>query len=289
MEKILATQSRDIPLSAIVPGTNYSRSVYDVTAQESLKKSIIETGLLQPVGVSPSADDPKKYDLVYGYRRYRAHLDLGKAEIPATIVSTIPLSEMVRMKMNVIENNERKAVTLIESGLRWRRLIENGQFTSKEIAHFEGVAEKKVLEAVDIYKRIPTKYLTLVVPNDPRVDQSNLITQSKAHSIMTATKYDGMLKYTSELFELVRQHNANEKEITECRKLIQTDYSPVDALNHVRKLKSRVFAKTLNFRVKKTKWLAFRDEHGHNISDIVATAIKKKDMAILEQVAGFLS
>jgi len=93
---------------------------------ESLKKSIMDYGLLQPVGISPSKEDPTRYDLVYGYRRFLAFTELGKVEIPVTIISDHPLSVDDRMRMNVVENNQRKDVTLMESGLRWRKLVEWG-------------------------------------------------------------------------------------------------------------------------------------------------------------------
>lgn len=281
----MTVTTRDIAISDILPSPNFSRSVYEKTAMESLKKSIADYGLLQAVGLAPSAEHSGKYDLVYGHRRFRAYLDLDRKAIPARIVSQSPLTENDRMRMNVIENNERQAVTLIESGLRWRRLVESGRYTVKELSYIEGVDEKKIQNSIFMYSKIPAKYLPNIVDDDPREDQKFLITQSKAHAIVNAVKKDGVFQYISDLFEMVRHDNASVKEIREVAQYIQTGDSPKEALAHVRKVNSRVTSKTLTFKVKRKRWDELKAEFGNNISDVVATAIKKRDNKLLERVA----
>ena len=283
------SRTRRLAVSSIVLGTNFSRSVYDKAAMEGLKKSIMDFGLLQPVGVSPRLNEPDKYDLVYGYRRFIAYTELQKTEIPVTFASQNPLTEDARMKMNVAENTQRKDVTMMESGLRWRKLVESGTYTVKEIEHFEGVSVKKIQDVLSLYKLIPDKFLKNIVANDIRADQSNLITQSKAHAIMTASKYEGIGPFLNDFFELVRQHNASEKEILEVRKLVQAGYKPAAALLQVRKVKSRVMTKSIRLKVRKRQWEAFRDKHGHQVSEVMARAIKKGDKAVLAEIADFIS
>jgi len=283
------SNTRQVAVSSIVLGTNFSRSVYDKTAMEGLKKSIMDFGLLQPIGVSPRLNEPGRYDLVYGYRRFIAYTELQKTEIPVTFASQNPLSEDARMKMNVAENTQRKDVTMMESGLRWRKLVESGAYTVKEIEHFEGVSENKIQDVLSLYRLIPDKFLKNIVANDIRADQSNLITQSKAHAIMTASKYEGIGSFLSDFFELIRQHNASEKEILEVRKLVQAGYKPVAALLQVRKVKGSVMTKSLRFKVRKRKWEAFREKYGHAMSEVVAKAIKKNDRVLLAEIADFIS
>ena len=232
---MIKTNARDIPVSDVLQSTNFSRSVYDKTAMESLKKSVADFGLLHPVGVSPSKE-PGKFDLVYGYRRFIAYLELGKTMIPATVLSESPMSIDDRMRLNVIENNERKDVTMMESGLRWRKMIDSGDYTMKEISYIESVNEKKIEEVVSMYKNIPEKFLKNIVANDARADQSNLITQSKAHAIMSAAKQNGItVPIIADLFEAVRRNNISEKEILMTRKLVQAGYTVSEAVVQCRK------------------------------------------------------
>lgn len=285
---MIKTNAQDIPMSKIVQSTNFSRSVYDKAAMDSLSKSITNMGLLHPVGVSPSKEHSGKYDLVYGYRRFKAYMELNKTNIPAIILSEVPLSQDERMKLNVAENGERKDVTLMESGLRWLRMIDHGDYTVKEISYMEGVNEKKIDSVISIYKMIPQKYIKNIVANDDRADQSFILTQSKVHAVMTASKYEGMSTHVENMFELIRKANANEKEILEVRKLIQAGYTPEESLRMCRRTNSKIMSKALTFKVQKKKWNDFKDQYGKDVTIVLSDALKRVDKKIINDFVAML-
>jgi ParB-like chromosome segregation protein Spo0J len=74
----------------IIIGNRFRKDFGDI---DSLAQSINETGLLQPVGITP---DNK---LIYGSRRIEAYKRLGRTEIPVIIVQ---LEDII--KGELIEN-----------------------------------------------------------------------------------------------------------------------------------------------------------------------------------------
>jgi hypothetical protein len=84
----------------IIIGNRFRKDFGDIY---SLAQSINETGLLQPVGITP---DNK---LIYGARRIEAYKRLGRTEIPVII---IPLEDII--KGELIENTARKDFTFSE-------------------------------------------------------------------------------------------------------------------------------------------------------------------------------
>jgi hypothetical protein len=93
-----------IRISRISPDPNQPRAnspeIGDVS---SLAHSIERDGLLQPIGVLAVEDG---YRLLYGERRYRAHLHLGRDEIDAIVYPS--LDEIQVRRIQLMENIQRK-------------------------------------------------------------------------------------------------------------------------------------------------------------------------------------
>ena len=94
-----------IPVEKIVANQKNPRSKKHFKSEElqSLKASIEEHGILQPVLVQPRRDGAKEdhYELVEGERRYTAAKDLGIKEIPAIIGSKLDDHEQLVAMYNV--------------------------------------------------------------------------------------------------------------------------------------------------------------------------------------------
>ena len=94
----------NIPLSAIQIDSNQPRAnspeLHDV---QSLADSIAKDGLLQAIGVVTLGHG---YQLLYGERRYQAHLLLGRDEIGSTVYPS--LSEIQVRRIQLMENVQRK-------------------------------------------------------------------------------------------------------------------------------------------------------------------------------------
>ena len=129
-----------IPFEAIVADTDFNcrREYTDI---DELKQSIIEDGLLQPIGVSqktPGSDtEGQKFFLVYGFRRYFAITKI-REELGPDTYATIDVVlndgnlEDLRVR-NLKENIERKSLTTFEIAQQVKRLVLAG-LEQREIA-----------------------------------------------------------------------------------------------------------------------------------------------------------
>lgn len=93
----------NLPVDSIDDGPNVR-----ARADDGLKKSILEHGLLQPITVTPLEDD--RYQCLYGHRRLAAVRALGHASI-AAVVQKLPEELSLRQ---LVENQQRKAVDQLD-------------------------------------------------------------------------------------------------------------------------------------------------------------------------------
>lgn len=128
-----------IPFESIVADIDFNCRK-DYTEIDTLKQSIMEDGLLQPIGVSLRAaedDDEPKYYLVYGFRRYFA-IEKIREELGDDAYATIDVVvndgnlEDLRVR-NLKENIERKSLTTYEISQQVKRLVLAG-FEQRDIA-----------------------------------------------------------------------------------------------------------------------------------------------------------
>jgi ParB/RepB/Spo0J family partition protein len=93
-----------IRISQVSPDPNQPRANSpDIGDVSSLAQSIERDGLLQPIGVLAVEDG---YRLLYGERRYRAHLHLGRNEIDVIVYPS--LDEIQVRRIQLMENIQRK-------------------------------------------------------------------------------------------------------------------------------------------------------------------------------------
>jgi hypothetical protein len=146
----------------IIIGNRFRKDFGDI---DSLAQSINETGLLQPVGITP---DNK---LIYGSRRIEAYKRLGRTEIPVIIVQ---LEDII--KGELIENTARKDFTFSErqtilQEIEARRIghrvpkqkVSNLQTFQKDnkgkpsvniVADYTGISPRQLSKEKDVYVHI---------------------------------------------------------------------------------------------------------------------------------------
>ncbi len=107
---------------------NLMRSRIDDRKYEELKRSITRFGLIQPVAVRKVG---KVYELIAGYRRIKAFIDLKIEWIPVTILK----GDDLRVEgMKMAENNDREDVNPIDEGEYLAGLIVKHGMNQKELA-----------------------------------------------------------------------------------------------------------------------------------------------------------
>lgn len=116
---------------SIDPNPHQPRKNFNKEEIESLAKSLKVDGILQPIIVSKNSDEPGRFILVAGERRWRASQIAGLDKIPV-IVKEISSNDMLRVAL--IENIQRSDLNVLEEALAYKSLIEEFGLTQEQLA-----------------------------------------------------------------------------------------------------------------------------------------------------------
>lgn len=137
-----------INTNAIRPNPYQPRSSFDEKAQEELKISILQNGLIQPVTVRRVS--PDSYELISGERRLRACKDIGMKLIPAYILQVD--SKEAMLALSLIENLQREDLNPIEIAVTYKRLLDECTLSHDEIAQKVGKERSTVTNFLRLLK-----------------------------------------------------------------------------------------------------------------------------------------
>ncbi len=117
--------STEISLSDIDPNPDQPRRVFEKEALETLAESIRQSGLLQPLLVTPEGS---RYRIVAGERRFRAARMAGLDTVPCIVRE---MSGQERREAALIENLQREDLNPIEEAAGIRDLMESCGYTQE--------------------------------------------------------------------------------------------------------------------------------------------------------------
>jgi ParB/RepB/Spo0J family partition protein len=128
-----ATPEVRLPVSEIAPSPHNPRKTFrDI---EDLAKSIVTDGQLQAIMVRPVEGAAHRWEIIFGERRWRAHVHAGLTTIRARVVA---LSEERATRIRVVENNQRSDLHPLEEAAGFRDLINSGVDTTASLAEALG-------------------------------------------------------------------------------------------------------------------------------------------------------
>ena len=128
-----------LKISQIEPNRNQPRRSFDEEALQELSESIKEHGVLQPILVRPQIYGG--YQIVAGERRYRASRIAGLTEIPAIVRE---LSDSETMQIALIENLQRRDLSVLEEARGYKTLIDEYGFSQEDVARTVGKSRSAV-------------------------------------------------------------------------------------------------------------------------------------------------
>lgn len=111
-----------LTISALIPCPSQPRKIFEDRPLEELAESIRNQGIVQPILVRPILDNPGKYEIVAGERRYRAAKIVGLTEVPVCVRS---LSDTDALAVALVENLQREDLNPIEEAQAMQALREN--------------------------------------------------------------------------------------------------------------------------------------------------------------------
>lgn len=151
-----------IEIDRLISFKNQRRSYFNNEKIKTLADTIKEHGIRQPLTVIQSDDDPVKFEIVSGERRYLAAKMLGMDKVPCIIIHNKKAAEEIA----IIENVQRVDLHPIELGKAYRGLLDNGIVNSKsDLAAKIGVPRTQVSEYIN-FANFPDKIVFDLISND---------------------------------------------------------------------------------------------------------------------------
>ena len=102
---------------------------------QELTESIRRNGILQPLLLRPHPDEPGKYQIIAGERRWRAAQAAQLHEAPAVVRD---LSDQDVLEIAIIENVQRADLNPIDEASGYAQLIEKFSYTQVQLAEAMG-------------------------------------------------------------------------------------------------------------------------------------------------------
>lgn len=147
----------ELPVTSIQPNQYQPRATFDEAAIESLRSSISELGVLQPILVRPRSEGG--YELIAGERRWRAAQLAGLEVIPA-VVRTI--DDTVSLEQALVENLHREDLNPMEEAAGYQQLLDDFGLTQEEVARRVGKSRSAVANTVRLL-HLPDQIQAFVV------------------------------------------------------------------------------------------------------------------------------
>lgn len=159
-----------VPVQYIEPDPDQPRK--SLGNIDELKNSILEHGIIQPIVISPFAEE--SFRIIAGERRFTAAKELGLETVPA-IIRTI--DEHRRLEVQIIENIHRQELSPVEEAAAYQRLINEFQLSQRQLASRVGRSAATINETLRILS-MPEDLLASVRTSE-RVSRSVLLEIAK--------------------------------------------------------------------------------------------------------------
>ena len=163
-----------LPVEFIVANRRNPRRDFDPLQLEELASSIKEKGVMQPILVRPSSDDPDIYEIIAGERRWRAAQAAKLHEVPVIIRE---VDDKEALELAIIENVQRADLNSVDEALGYGELMDQYDYTQNDLAQVIGKSRSHVANTLRLLK----------LPDDVKSMLSNGdLTAGHARTLITA-------------------------------------------------------------------------------------------------------
>jgi len=136
----------ELDLEDVKPNPFQPRMKFDDQTIDELAQSIRETGIVQPVIVTPETDH---YKIIVGERRWRAAQKAGLRKIPV-LIRNIPKEK--QLEVSLIENIHREELNALEIAYAYQKLIDDLGYAQHELADKVGKDRSSVTNYIRLLK-----------------------------------------------------------------------------------------------------------------------------------------
>lgn len=136
----------DLEINLLKPSPNQPRIDFNEDTIQELAASIKETGVLQPVVVTP---EKGYYKIIIGERRWRASQVAGLDKIPAVVRS---MTEEQQLEASLVENLQREDLNPVEIAKAYQNMTKKLNYTQQEVADKVGKDRASVANYMRLLK-----------------------------------------------------------------------------------------------------------------------------------------
>lgn len=121
----------EVNITDIIVNSLQPRKKFTDYRLDELAESIKEFGIIQPLLVHPVKDQPGKYELIAGERRFRASKKVGLEKVPVVVRS---VDEQEKLEVAIIENLQREDLNPIDLAQAYQKLMDEFGLTQEDVA-----------------------------------------------------------------------------------------------------------------------------------------------------------
>ena len=130
-ENLLKKELNVVSIGDLSRNPYQPRQSFNESKLEELSNSIKKNGIIQPIAVRLKKDEPGKYEIVAGERRWLAAQKAGLHNIPVNILD---LSDVESLEVAIVENIQRDDLSPIEEARGYERLSHEFKYDHESIS-----------------------------------------------------------------------------------------------------------------------------------------------------------
>src|SRR6266853_1422320 len=182
----------EVELANLRPNPDQPRTAFDPASIQELADSINQHGIIQPIAVTKDPhypDDPTKFLLVAGERRYRAFQLLERETIPAVITAGDPA------EIALIENIQRENLHPLDEARGLANLMQKHSYTQEDVSRVVAKSRPSVnelLRLTTLAQTIQQECRTFDIPKSTLVALARVETEEEQLALWRRVKHTSM-------------------------------------------------------------------------------------------------
>jgi ParB family chromosome partitioning protein len=149
---------RQVATELLQPGRFQPRRHFDQESLDALADSVRAQGILQPILVRRSPDNPNTYEILAGERRWRAAQAARLHEVPVLVRE---LGDREASEIALVENVQRQDLNPVEEAQGYRRLIDEFGHTQEALASALGKSRSHIANTLRLLT-LPDEIQTMI-------------------------------------------------------------------------------------------------------------------------------
>jgi len=134
------------------------RYSFDEQKLDELAQSIKKNGIIQPIAVRKDKNDPEKYEIIAGERRWLAAQKAGLHEIPVVVTDA---DDLKSLEFAIVENVQRHDLNPLEEAQGYKRLIDEFAYDQDKVSKFIGKSRSYISNSLRLLN-LPKEVLDFV-------------------------------------------------------------------------------------------------------------------------------